>query len=113
MIEFKTLVLGDDGPIKEAFFKRLLDMDLLFYTTRGPITFNVRDAAGESKFGMLPKEPFIPAESAIIINENEISTKGKIRKALEDKPTIICGRKKDLKDFIRKKGKNEVSTYWG
>lgn len=99
MIEIKCLVLGDNGPTKEAFLERVLDMVLVFYTRRGPICFNVCDAAGESNFEMLRKEPRIPAECAFILYDNEVSCHGDIRKILTDKATIICGHKKNLKDY--------------
>jgi len=66
--EFKVLLVGDGATGKTTFIKRHVSGEferkylpsvgaevspLLFYTTRGPIKFNVWDTAGQERFGAL------------------------------------------------------------
>lgn len=64
-VQFKLLLAGDGGTGRTAFVKHHLTSEfenyvatlgvdvhpLVFHTDRGPIKFNVRDTAGQEKFG--------------------------------------------------------------
>lgn len=134
--EFKLLLIGDGGVGKTTFVKRHLTGEferqyvpthgvdvykLQFDTTRGPVSFDVWDTAGQEEFGGMRDGYYISGECAIIMFDVTARITYKnvpiwfrdIIRICDDIPIVICGNKVDKKDrcvlpkhisFHRKKG---------
>eukprot|EP01034_Spumella_vulgaris_P023177 gene23177-29371_t len=109
--EFKLILVGDGGVGKTTFVKRHLTGEfekkyvatlgvevypLKFYTSCGPIQFNVWDTAGQEKFG----------QCAIIMFDvtSRITYKSvpnwyrDLTRVCENIPIVLCGNKVEVKD---------------
>ena len=88
----------------------------MFYTSRGPIKFNIWDTAGQEKFGGLRDGYYIQAQCAIIMFDvtarstyNNVSVWHRdLEHVCESIPTVLCGNKVDVKD---RKVKAKQVTY--
>ncbi|EFC49804.1 ran family small GTPase [Naegleria gruberi] len=118
---FKLLLVGDGGTGKTTFVKRHLTGEfekkyiatvgvevhpLTFFTTRGPICFNVWDTAGQEKFGGLRDGYYIQGQCAIIMFDvtsratykNVPTWHRDIVRVCENIPIVLCGNKVDVAD---------------
>ena len=79
---------------------------LVFYTTKGPIRFNVWDTAGQEKFGGLRDGYYIQGQCAIIMFDvtarvtykNVPNWHRDLVRVCENIPIVLCGNKVDIKD---------------
>ena len=79
---------------------------LVFYTTRGPIRFDVWDTAGQEKSSGLGDGYYIQAQCAIIMfdvtarvtYENVPKWYCDLFRVCENIPMALCGNKVDIKD---------------
>ena len=79
---------------------------IVFYTSRGPIRFNVWDTAGQEKFGGLRDGYYIQAQCAIIMFDvtarvtysNVPTWHRDLEHVCDGIPTVLCGNKVDVKD---------------
>lgn len=79
---------------------------LTFYTSRGPIRFNVWDTAGQEKFGGLRDGYYIQGQCAIIMFDvtSRVTYKNvpnwhrDLIRVCENIPIVLCGNKVDIKD---------------
>ena len=89
---------------------------IVFYTSRGPIKFNIWDTAGQEKFGGLRDGYYIQAQCAIIMFDvtarstyNNVPVWHRdLENVCESIPTVLCGNKVDVKD---RKVKPKQVTY--
>ena len=89
---------------------------IVFYTTRGPIKFNVWDTAGQEKFGGLRDGYYIQAQCAIImfdvtarVTYNNVPVWHRdLVHVCDGIPIVLCGNKVDVKD---RKVKPKQVTY--
>ncbi|KAG2387446.1 hypothetical protein C9374_001778 [Naegleria lovaniensis] len=118
---FKLLLVGDGGTGKTTFVKRHLSGEfekkyiatvgvevhpLTFFTTRGPICFNVWDTAGQEKFGGLRDGYYIQGQCAIIMFDvtsratykNVPTWHRDIVRVCENIPIVLVGNKVDVAD---------------
>lgn len=118
---FKLVMVGDGGVGKTTFIKRHLSGEfekryiatlgvevhpLIFYTTRGPIRFNVWDTAGQEKFGGLRDGYYIQGQCAIIMFDvtSRVTYKNvpnwhrDLFRVCDNIPMVLCGNKVDIKD---------------
>ncbi|PIK50212.1 putative GTP-binding nuclear protein Ran-like isoform X1 [Apostichopus japonicus] len=79
---------------------------LVFYTSSGPIQFNVWDTAGQEKFGGLRDGYYIQGQCAIIMFDvtaratykNVPNWHRDLVRVCEGIPIVLCGNKVDIKD---------------
>ncbi|KAL9643068.1 hypothetical protein ABK040_003869 [Willaertia magna] len=118
---FKLVLVGDGGVGKSTFVKRHLTGEfekryiatinvsihpLKFYTSRGPICFEVWDTAGQEKFGGLRDGYYIGAHCAIVMfdvtskktYESVASWYRDVIRVCEEIPTVLVGNKVDVMD---------------
>ncbi|KAK2118033.1 hypothetical protein P7K49_004920, partial [Saguinus oedipus] len=102
-VQFKLVLVGDDGTGKTTFVKCHLTGEfekyvatlgievhpLVFHTNRGPIKFNVWDTAGQEKFDGLRDGYYIQAQCAIMFDRSDVC---------ENIPIMLRGNKVDIKD---------------
>ena len=89
---------------------------IVFYTTRGPIKFNVWDTAGQEKFGGLRDGYYIQAQCAIImfnvtarVTYNNVPVwHHDLVQVCDGIPIVLCGNKVDVKE---RKVKPKQVTY--
>ena len=89
---------------------------IVFYTSRGPIKFNIWDTAGQEKFGGLRDGYYIQAHCTIIMFDvtarstyNNVPVWHRdLEHVCEGIPTVMCGNKVDVKD---RKVKPKQVTY--
>lgn len=121
MPTFKLVLVGDGGTGKTTFVKRhktgefekkyvaTLGVEvhpLVFFTSRGPIRFNVWDTAGQEKFGGLRDGYYIQGQCAIILFDvtSRVTYKNvpnwhkDLVRVCENIPIVLCGNKVDVKD---------------
>lgn len=118
---FKLVLVGDGGVGKTTFVKRhktgefekkyvaTLGVEvnpILFYTTRGPIRFDVWDTAGQEKFGGLRDGYYINGQCAIVMFDvtSRVTYKNvpnwhrDLVRVCENIPIVLVGNKVDIKD---------------
>lgn len=118
---FKLILVGDGGTGKTTFVKRHLTGEfekkyvatigadvypMLFYTTHGPVQFNVWDTAGQEKFGGLRDGYYVAGQCAIIMFDvtsrvtykNAPTWHRDLMRTCGTIPTVLCGNKVDVKD---------------
>ena len=97
------------SAISFNFFPATLGVEvhpLVFYTSRGPIRFNVWDTAGQEKFGGLRDGYYIQGQCAIIMFDvtSRVTYKNvpnwhrDLVRVCEGIPIVLCGNKVDIKD---------------
>ena len=119
--EFKLILVGDGGVGKTTFVRRHLTGEfekryvatlgvevrpLSFFTTLGPIQFNVWDTAGQERFGGLRDGYYIQGQCAIIMFDvtSRITYKNvpnwyrDLTRVCENIPIVLCGNKVEVKD---------------
>eukprot|EP00761_Pharyngomonas_kirbyi_P011382 gb/GECH01011407.1/.p1 GENE.gb/GECH01011407.1/~~gb/GECH01011407.1/.p1 ORF type:complete len:218 (+),score=47.05 gb/GECH01011407.1/:1-654(+) len=129
--QFKLLLVGDGGVGKTTFVKRhktgefekkyiatigVEVSSLDFYTSMGPVVFNVWDTAGQEKFGGLRDGYYINGQAAIIMFDVTSRPTYKnvpvwhkdIVRVCENIPVVLCGNKVDVQD---RKVKPKQITY--
>jgi len=118
---FKTILVGDGSTGKTTFikkhltgeFKRVYDptmgvevSPLKFYTSSGPLVFEVWDTAGQEKFGGLRDGYYIAAKGAIIFFDltarvtykNVANWFRDVNRVADGIPMCLIGNKCDVKD---------------
>jgi len=115
----KLVVVGDGGVGKTTFVKRHKTGEfekkylatigveihpMTFYTSRGPIKFEVWDTAGQEKFGGLRDGYYIGAHCALIMFD--VTSKATYKnvptwhrdlvRVCENIPMVLCGNKVDV-----------------
>jgi len=118
---FKLVLVGDGGVGKTTFVKRHLTGEfekkyvatlgvevhpLQFYTTHGPLAFNVWDTAGQEKFGGLRDGYYIQAQCAVIMFDvcsritykNVPSWHRDLVRVCDNIPIVLVGNKVDVKE---------------
>ncbi|KAJ8043421.1 GTP-binding nuclear protein Ran [Holothuria leucospilota] len=119
--QIRLVLVGDGGTGKTTFVKRhktgefekkyvaTLGVEvhpLVFFTSRGPIRFNVWDTAGQEKFGGLRDGYYIQGQCAIILFDvtSRVTYKNvpnwhkDLVRVCENIPIVLCGNKVDVKD---------------
>lgn len=119
--EIKLLLIGDGGVGKTSLIKRHLTGEfekqsvatigievhpIVFYTSRGPIKFNVWDMAGQEKFGSLRDQNYYKGQFAILIFDLTSRTTYKnipnwhrdVMRVCKNIPVVIAGNKMESKD---------------
>lgn len=130
-VEFKLVLIGDGGVGKTTFVKRHLTGEyekryiatvgvdvhpLIFYTSRGPVCFNVWDTAGQEKLSGLRDGYYIGGQCGIIMFDvtSRITYKNvpkwhrDLVRVCENIPIVLVGNKVDVKD---RKVKAKQITY--
>ncbi|CAG9333055.1 unnamed protein product [Blepharisma stoltei] len=130
-VQFKLVLIGDGGVGKTTFVKRHLTGEyekryiatvgvdvhpLTFYTTRGPVCFNVWDTAGQEKLSGLRDGYYIGGQCGIIMFDvtSRITYKNvpkwhrDLVRVCENVPIVLVGNKVDVKD---RKVKAKQITY--
>ncbi|CAG9333054.1 unnamed protein product [Blepharisma stoltei] len=130
-VQFKLVLIGDGGVGKTTFVKRHLTGEyekryiatvgvdvhpLTFYTTRGPVCFNVWDTAGQEKLSGLRDGYYIGGQCGIIMFDvtSRITYKNvpkwhrDLVRVCENIPIVLVGNKVDVKD---RKVKAKQITY--
>ena len=130
-VEFKLVLIGDGGVGKTTFVKRHLTGEyekryiatvgvdvhpLRFSTSRGNVTFNVWDTAGQEKLSGLRDGYYIGGQCGIIMFDvtSRITYKNVPRwhrdiiRVCENIPIVLIGNKVDVKD---RKVKAKQITY--
>ena len=120
-VEFKLVLIGDGGVGKTTFVKRHLTGEyekryiatvgvevhpLTFYTSRGPICFNVWDTAGQEKLSGLRDGYYIGGQCGVIMFDvtSRITYKNvpkwhrDLVRVCENIPIVLVGNKVDVKD---------------
>ena len=120
------------SAISFNFFPATLGVEvhpLVFYTSRGPIRFNVWDTAGQEKFGGLRDGYYIQGQCAIIMFDvtSRVTYKNvpnwhrDLVRVCEGIPIVLCGNKVDIKDrkvkaksitFHRKRNLQVIRHVW-
>jgi GTP-binding nuclear protein Ran len=123
---FKVILVGEGGVGKSTYIKRLLTGEfekkyvptlgvavhpLTFYTTRGVITLNIWDTAGQEKFSGLRDGYYIAADACIgmfdltsKVTLEHLTLKQfpgilrEVKKVRGEIPTVLCGNKCDIKE---------------
>mmetsp|Transcript_10834 Transcript_10834/g.10872 ORF Transcript_10834/g.10872 Transcript_10834/m.10872 type:complete len:222 (-) Transcript_10834:41-706(-) len=130
-VQFKLVLIGDGGVGKTTFVKRHLTGEyekryiatvgvdvhpLTFFTTRGPVCFNVWDTAGQEKLSGLRDGYYIGGQCGIIMFDvtSRITYKNvpkwhrDLVRVCENIPIVLVGNKVDVKD---RKVKAKQITY--
>lgn len=130
-VEFKLVLIGDGGVGKTTFVKRHLTGEyekkyiatvgvevhpLTFFTSRGPLCFNVWDTAGQEKLSGLRDGYYIGGQCGIIMFDvtSRITYKNvpkwhrDLVRVCENIPIVLVGNKVDIKD---RKVKAKQITY--
>jgi len=117
----KLVVVGDGGVGKTTFVKRHKTGEfekkyhatigveihpMTFFTSRGPIKFEVWDTAGQEKFGGLRDGYYIGAHCALIMfdvtskatYQNVPTWHRDLVRVCENIPIVLCGNKVDVAD---------------
>ena len=120
-VEFKLVLIGDGGVGKTTFVKRHLTGEdekryiatvgvevhpLTFFTSRGPICFNVWDTAGQEKLSGLRDGYYIGGQCGVIMFDvtSRITYKNvpkwhrDLVRVCENIPIVLVGNKVDVKD---------------
>jgi GTP-binding nuclear protein Ran len=115
----KVLLVGDGAVGKTTFVKRHRTGEydkrynstmgvevhpLKFHTNKGPVIFNVWDAAGQEKFGGLRAGYYIQSEAAMVMFSHDSASTynnvprwiSDVRKVCENIPVVVIGNKSDL-----------------
>ena len=118
-MEFKIVLVGSANSGKTTYITRLLTGEfnktyiptlgvdvhpLTFNTTKGYITFNVWDCAGEERFGGLRDGYYLGAKGCIALFdltrpatiERTLTLQANVIQSNGPIPTIFCGSKRDL-----------------
>ncbi|KAL4476503.1 hypothetical protein ABPG74_010236 [Tetrahymena malaccensis] len=119
--EFKLVLVGDGGVGKTTFVTRhqtgefekryiatqgVNVSNMVLYTTKGPIRFNIWDTAGQEKLGGLREGYYIGANAAIMMFDvtSRITYKNipkwhkDLTRICENIPIVLVGNKVDSKD---------------
>lgn len=130
-VQFKLVLIGDGGVGKTTFVKRHLTGEyekryiatvgvdvhpLTFFTSRGPVCFNVWDTAGQEKLSGLRDGYYIGGQCGIIMFDvtSRITYKNvpkwhrDLVRVCENVPIVLVGNKVDVKD---RKVKAKQITY--
>lgn len=130
-VEFKLVLIGDGGVGKTTFVKRHLTGEyekkyiatvgvevhpLTFFTSRGPLCFNVWDTAGQEKLSGLRDGYYIGGQCGIIMFDvtSRVTYKNvpkwhrDLVRVCENIPIVLVGNKVDIKD---RKVKAKQITY--
>ena len=120
-VDFKLVLIGDGGVGKTTFVKRHLTGEfekryiatlgvevhpLTFHTSRGPVTFNVWDTAGQEKLSGLRDGYYIGGNCGIIMFDvsSRITYKNvpkwyrDLIRVCEQVPIVLVGNKVDIKE---------------
>ena len=120
-VEFKLVLIGDGGVGKTTFVKRHLTGEfekryiatlgvevhpLTFCTSRGPVTFNVWDTAGQEKLSGLRDGYYIGSHCGVIMFDvsSRITYKNvpkwyrDLVRVCEQVPIVLAGNKVDIKE---------------
>ena len=121
---FKVCLIGNGQVGKTSFMKRQILDDfsdtyiptigvevrpITFHTSRGPITFNVWDCAGQELYGGLRDGYYIYSHAAIFMFDvsnlssylaipNHVANYQRVN---SHTPMVICGNKCDMKNHVR------------
>lgn len=118
---FKLVLVGDGGVGKTTFVKRHITGEfekkyiatvgadihqIKFYTTHGPIQFEVWDTAGQERYGRLRDGYYILGRCAIIMFDvtSRVTYKNvpdwyrDLHRVCVGVPMVLCGNKVDVKD---------------
>lgn len=118
---FKLVLIGDGGVGKTTFVKRHLTGEfekrylatmgvevhpMTFYTSRGPVLFNVWDTAGQEKLSGLRDGYYIGANCGIIMFDVTARITYKnvpkwykdLTRVCEEAPIVLVGNKVDVKE---------------
>lgn len=125
MLTFKCVIIGNNGTGKTTYLKRHLSGEfeteynrtvatevypLVFYTTRGPVRFNVWDTEDQNTFCYYRGTSFIGSHCAIIMFDvtskatyKSVSNWHKdILSVCGNIALVLCGNKGDMKDESNK-----------
>lgn len=120
-VEFKLVLIGDGGVGKTTFVKRHMTGEfekryiatlgvevhpLTFHTSRGPVTFNVWDTAGQEKLSGLRDGYYIGGQCGVIMFDvsSRITYKNvpkwyrDLTRVCEQVPIVLVGNKVDIKE---------------
>jgi len=130
----KLVLVGDGATGKTTFVKRHITGEferryiptlgvevhqLVFFTNRGPIRFNVWDTAGQEKFGGLRDGYYVQGQAAIIMFDVTSRTTYKnvpnwhrdLTRICENIPIVLCGNKVDIRKEDRKVKPKQITFH--
>ncbi|VDQ13340.1 unnamed protein product, partial [Trichobilharzia regenti] len=117
---FKLVLVGDRGTFEKKYVTTLgVEVHPLdFHTTRGKMSFNVLDTAGQEKFDGLRDGYYIQDQCAIIVFDvtsrdtykNVPNWHRDLVRVCENIPIVLCGNKVDIQD--RKVKLDSTPYFW-